>query len=76
MKKLLFVIGLGIGFLLGSRAGTGPYQELEQKVRELRHRPEVEEAVGRAKEAASEQVTEVAERVNEKLPHQPREVGV
>ena len=31
MKKLAFVIGLGLGFILGSKAGSGPYRELEDK---------------------------------------------
>ena len=68
MKKVTFVIGLGVGFILGSRAGSGPYRELEDKVRALRNRPEVDDAVERTKSAANEGVTEVVEKVNEKLP--------
>ncbi len=68
MKKLAFVIGLGLGFILGSKAGSGPYRELEDKVRALRNRPEIDEAVERAKEAANDKVTDAAEKVNEKLP--------
>jgi hypothetical protein len=68
MKKLAFLIGLGIGFVLGSKAGTGPYEELEHKVRSLRQRPEVEGAVERAKGVASDQVTGVVDKVNEKMP--------
>ena len=76
MKKLAFVIGLGVGFVLGSKAGSGPYEALEGKVRSLRHRPDVEQVVDRAKGAASEQVTEVVEKVNAKLPTPPKEVAV
>ncbi len=76
MKKLAFVIGLGVGFVLGSKAGSGPYEELEGKVRSLRHRPDVEQVVDRAKSAASEQVTEVVEKVNAKLPTPSKEVAV
>jgi hypothetical protein len=76
MKKLAFVIGLGVGFVLGSKAGSGPYEELQRKVRSLRHRPDVEQVVVRAKGAASEQVTEVVEKVNAKLPTPPKEVAV
>jgi hypothetical protein len=71
MKKLVFVIGVGVGFILGSKAGRGPYEGLEEKVRSLRERPEVEEAVERAKGAANEQVTEVVDKVNEKVPPRP-----
>ncbi len=68
MKKLAFVFGLALGFILGSKAGTGPYEGLVDKARSLRQRPEIEDAVERAKEAASDQVTEAAEKLNEKLP--------
>jgi hypothetical protein len=68
MKKLAFLAGLGVGFILGSRTGTGPYDSLEGKVRSLRERPDVAETVDRAKAAASEQVTGVVDKVNEKLP--------
>ncbi len=67
MKTLAFVIGVGIGFLIGSRAGSGPYAELEQKVRALRRQPEVESAVEHVKEAASRQVTDVVDKVNDKV---------
>ncbi len=76
MKKWTFMIGLGIGFILGSKAGSGPWERLEQKVRSLKQRPEVEEAVERAKGVASDQVAEVAGKVNEKLPPTSREVVV
>jgi len=75
MKKLAFVVGLGIGFLLGSRAGSGPYQGLEEKVRSLRARPDVDDAVERTKAVASERVTEAVEKVNEKLPARPAEAA-
>ncbi len=68
MKKMAFLMGLGIGFVLGSKAGRGPYEELEHKVRSLRQRPEVEDAVVRAKGVANDQVTGVVDKVNEKLP--------
>lgn len=79
MKKLAFLVGLGIGFMLGSRAGTGPYEGLEEKVRSFRGRADVDSAVENAKAAASSQVTEVAEKVNEKVDEKlppPRQVAV
>jgi hypothetical protein len=68
MKKLLFLLGLGIGFLIGSRAGSGPYEQLETKVRSVANRPEVQEVVENAKVAADEQVQQAANVVNAKLP--------
>lgn len=67
MKKLAFIFGLGIGFLLGSRAGRGPYEGLEEKLRSFKERPEVEDTVERAKSAATGQVTEAVDKVNEKV---------
>ena len=76
MKKLAFLVGLGVGFLLGSKTGTGPYENLEGKVRSLRERPDVADTVDHAKAAASEQVTGVVDQVNEKLPSRTNGVAV
>jgi hypothetical protein len=76
MKRLMFLIELGTGFILGSKAGPGAYQSLEQKVRAFKDRPEVEETVERTKGAASEQVSGVVDRVNEKLPPPSKRVAV
>lgn len=66
MKKLAFLIGVGIGFLLGSRTGTGPYRELEAKVRKVTNRPEVQDAVETTKGAAVRQVTDTVNRVSDR----------
>jgi predicted Fe-Mo cluster-binding NifX family protein len=68
VKKLSFLIGLGVGFLLGSKAGTGPYQELETKVRSIANRPDVREAVETTKEAAVQQATDVVSKVSNRIP--------
>lgn len=68
MKKLAFLIGVGVGFLLGSKVGTGPYEHLETKVRSITNRPEVRDAVEATKEAATDQVTQVASKVSDRIP--------
>jgi hypothetical protein len=45
MKKLLLIIGVGIGFVLGSKQGRKPYERLEAQVRQLAGRPEIKGAV-------------------------------
>lgn len=66
MKKLAFLIGVGIGFLLGSKTGTGPYEQLETKVRSITNRPDVRDAVETSKEAAIHQVTESVNKVSDR----------
>jgi hypothetical protein len=44
MKKITLLLGAGVGFVAGSKAGNGPYQQLEAKVRELMKRPSGTEA--------------------------------
>jgi hypothetical protein len=68
MKKLTFLFGAAVGFLLGSKVGHEPYAQVESKVKELAGRPEVQDAMEKAKGAAQEQVDHVAEKVNDKLP--------
>jgi hypothetical protein len=61
--KTTFLLGAGIGFILGSRTGRGPYQQLETKVREFARRPEVQDKAGQLKDAATEQASAVADKV-------------
>jgi len=68
MKKLVFLIGVGVGFLLGSKAGTGSYEQLETKVRSIANRPDVRDAVQTTKEAAVQPVTEAVSQVFDRLP--------
>jgi hypothetical protein len=44
MKKLILLVGVALGFILGSRMGREPYERMESKVRELARRPEVNHA--------------------------------
>jgi hypothetical protein len=64
MKKLWLLAGMGIGFVLGSRAGREPYDQLEGKVRRFRGRPEVQGAVDVAREKLHEQATDLVDKVS------------
>lgn len=66
MKKLAFVIGVGVGFLLGSKTGSGPYQGFETKVRSLVSRPQVRDAVETTREVAGDQVTQVVSKASDR----------
>ena len=64
MKKLIFLSGAILGFVLGSKAGPEPYAQIEKKVRELANRPEVQDAVEKTKSA----VQEHAHQLMDKMP--------
>jgi hypothetical protein len=68
MKKMSFLLGLGAGFLLGSRAGPGPYEQVEARIRSVGSRPEVQDTMDTVKGAVQERVEDVADRVAEQVP--------
>jgi len=79
MKKWILLLGIGIGFVLGSKAGRGPYKQIEGTVRDVTARPEVQKAIRTVTRRTQEQagdiastvhdrVSEAADRIGEKLP--------
>jgi len=65
MRKLLFVAGAGIGFVLGSMAGRQPYDLLESKIRKVKARPDVQEAVDKVTDAVQQQASKVTDAVEQ-----------
>ena len=68
MKKMMFLLGLSVGFMLGSRAGRRPYEQVESTVRGIAARRDVRDRAGQLRRTASSRVGTVAE----KLPWPPR----
>lgn len=68
MKKFLFLAGLAIGFVLGSRAGRGPYDSLEQAARQVAEDPEVQRRAGQARETAEKVAHDAADTVKDRAP--------
>jgi len=62
MKKLIFLFGVAVGFLLGSKVGHEPYARFEKRVREFADRPEVQSAMENAKGAAQDQVEQMSDK--------------
>lgn len=56
MRKITFVVGFASGFLLGSRAGHGPYDQVEAKVKEFLGRPETQAKIDHAKDTVVKKV--------------------
>ncbi len=65
--KLMFLAGLGAGFVLGSRAGREKYEEIVQAARKVRENPTVQEAAGVVQEQANKLVSGTKETVTDKL---------
>ena len=67
--KVLFLAGLGAGFVLGTRAGREKYEELVQAARKVRENPTVQEAAGVVQEQANKIVSTGKDVVTDKLSH-------
>lgn len=68
MKRFLFISGLAIGFVVGSRMGRGPYESLERTARQIVEDPEVQRKAAQARDTAGKAAKDAAETVKEKAP--------
>jgi hypothetical protein len=69
MKRLWFLIGVGVGFVLGSRAGRGPYQQLEANVRKMLGQPEVRHTMAQVRDTVQDKVNDTAGKIGDALPN-------
>ena len=63
MMKLSFVLGLGVGYVLGSKAGRQRYEQLLRSWRQVRENPTVQEAAGLVQARAENVVGAVKSRI-------------
>ena len=72
MRKLTFIAGLAIGYVLGTRAGRERYEQLRQTVRDLSQTQAVQTAAQNARQAAGtaagKAAQTVAVKVGDRLP--------
>ncbi|WP_435744347.1 hypothetical protein [Nocardioides sp. SYSU DS0663] len=73
MKKLILLTGIGIGYVLGSKAGRERYEQIRERAKKVAESPTVQSAAGKATEqasaaadAAKEKATEAASTVADK----------
>lgn len=59
-KLFVLAVGIGIGFLLGSRAGRGPYEKVAGAADKFWHDPRVQEQVDRSVKFANEKLEDAA----------------
>jgi hypothetical protein len=61
MKKVLILAAGAVGFVLGSRSGRGPYEQIERWARQVANRPDVRQVTDQLA-ASTSQVSETATR--------------
>ena len=61
MGKLSLALGLGVGYVLGTKAGHARYEQIQQAAVRLTGRPEVQEAVSKVRESLPPQLQEAVD---------------
>jgi hypothetical protein len=61
--KVLFVVGLGVGYVLGTRAGRERYEQIKRAAENVWNTPAVQQGVGNAKEFAKSRVGDLGDTV-------------
>ncbi len=74
MSRIVTLTAGAIGFVLGSRAGRGPYEKLSAKAGEARRDPRVQEKVSQAQDVAQDKARTAASTVQEKVSDKVSEV--
>ena len=66
-NKLLFVTGVGIGYVLGTKAGRERYEQIRRSAAKIKENPTVQEATGVLQAQAGSLVTSAKDVANDKL---------
>ncbi|GGI45226.1 cell division septation protein DedD [Agromyces flavus] len=61
--KFLFVVGLGVGYVLGTRAGRERYEQIRRAAQDVWNQPKVQEGVQTVKDFAMSRAGDVGENV-------------
>lgn len=61
--KILFVVGLGVGYVLGTRAGRERYEQIKRAAESVWNTPAVQQGVGTVKDFAMTRVGDVSDTV-------------
>lgn len=64
MKKLLLLVGLAVGYVLGTRAGRARYEQLRQTYEKVRNDERVQAAASKAAGTAAAAAPVVKEKVH------------
>ena len=67
MKRILLLAGIGVGYVLGARAGRDRYEQIRTTARRLAADPRVQSAKGKAQDAVATQAAAAADVAKEKV---------
>jgi hypothetical protein len=65
MKVLIFAAGVAVGFVVGSRAGRGAYENLKHKWQGFSESDPVQQVKGEVKDFAGRAASQVGDKVSE-----------
>lgn len=65
MSKLSFLAGVGVGYVLGARAGRERYEQIRSGARGAWNNPKVQETVSHGKDYAAQKAPEVQHKLVE-----------
>ena len=68
MKKLLLLVGAGVGYVLGTKAGRQRYEQLRATAQKVKEDPRVQEKAHQAAEMAKQTAQQAADLAKEKAP--------
>lgn len=68
MKKLFFLTAVGIGYVLGARAGRERYEQIAKFTRTVKNNPTVQSTASSAADLAKDTASAAAGTVAEKVP--------
>jgi len=63
MSKMSFLAGIGVGYVLGARAGRQRYEQIKTGARGVWNNPKVQETVSHAQEVAAQKAPEVQHKI-------------
>lgn len=63
--KILLLVGLGVGYVLGAKAGRERYNEIVEKARSFWNDPRVQKQVNQAEEFVKDKAPEVADFISD-----------
>lgn len=67
MSKLTLLAAVGVGYVLGSRAGRERYEQIKAQAQKVAGNPKVQDVAHKAQDAATAQATAAASVVKDKV---------